>query len=100
MHEPYIEWRKKENLRPLSLPNKEKFYLDLQNIEHSWSGRMDIGGIGNTFIVEAEQQLVNAIELFEIGYFDCAYFLCVRLLIYQPLWFIWRICHMKNATHI
>ena len=67
MHEPYIEWRKKENLRPLSLPNKEKFYLDLQNIEHSWSGRMDIGGIGNTFIVEAEQQLVNAIELFEIG---------------------------------
>lgn len=74
MHEPYIEWRKKENLRPLSLPNKEKFYLDLQNIEHSWSGRMDIGGIGNTFIVEAEQQLVNAIELFEIGYFDCAYF--------------------------
>ena len=46
----------------------------MQNIEHSWSGRMDIGGIGNTFIVEAEQQLVNAIELFEIGYFDCAYF--------------------------
>ena len=74
MHESYIEWRKKENIRPLSLPNKENFYFDLQNIEHSWSGRMDIGGIGNTFVVEAEQQLINAIELFELGYFDCAYY--------------------------
>lgn len=30
--------------------------------------------IGNTFIMEAQQQLVNAIELFEMGYFDCAYY--------------------------
>ena len=35
---------------------------------------MDIGNIGNTFIIEAEQQLINAIELFEQGYFDCAYY--------------------------
>lgn len=74
MSDSYIEWRKHENIRPLTLPNIEKFYHDLQNIEHSWSGRMDIGNIGNTFIIEAEQQLINAIELFELGYFDCAYY--------------------------
>lgn len=69
----YITRRKNENIKPLVLSNKEKYYLDLINIEHSWSGRMDTN-ICNTFIVEAEQQLVNAIELFELGYFDCAYY--------------------------
>lgn len=69
-----IEWRKKENIRPVELPNKEKWYWALLNIEHSWSGRIDIGNIGNTFIMEAEQMLVNAIELFEMGYFDSAYY--------------------------
>lgn len=39
-----------------------------------WWARMDIWNIGNTFIMEAEQQLINAIELFEQGYFDCAYY--------------------------
>ena len=47
--------------------------MDLLNIEHSWSGRLD-NNVSNTFIMEAEQQLVNAIELFEEGYFDCAYY--------------------------
>ena len=70
----YIEWRKRENIKPNTLPNKDKFYMDLINIEHSWSGRMDVWSIGNTFIMEAEQQLINAIELFEAGYFDCAYY--------------------------
>ena len=69
----YVEWRKKQNVRAVVLPTKEKLYLDLMNIEHSWSGRMD-NNIGNTFIMEAEQILINAIELFEMGYFDCAYF--------------------------
>ena len=70
----YIEWRKNKNIRPLHLPNKEIFYMDLVNIEHSWSGRMDVWNTGNTFVMEAEQQLINAIELFEQGYFDCAYY--------------------------
>lgn len=39
----------------ITLLNKEKFYFDLVNIEHSWSGRMDTYGIGNAFIMEAEQ---------------------------------------------
>ena len=73
MTDSYISWRKSQNIKPITLPNKEKYYSDLLNIEHSWSGRMDTN-ICNTFIMEAEQQLVNAIELFEMGYFDCAYF--------------------------
>ena len=69
----YVLWRKEENIRPIEIPNKSKLYYDLMNIEHSWSGRMDTN-IGNTFIMEAVQLLINSIELFEKGYFDCAYF--------------------------
>lgn len=74
MNDHFVEWRKKENIRPLSLPNKVKFYYDIQNIEHSFSGRIGEGGVVNTFVMEAAQQLINAIELFEAGYFDCAYY--------------------------
>lgn len=73
MTDSYVDWRKNQNIKPIVLPNKVKFYSDLINIEHSWSGRMDTN-ICNTFIMEAEQQLVNAIEMFELGYFDCAYY--------------------------
>lgn len=69
----YVLWRKKENIRPIEIPNKSKIYLDLLNIEHSWTGRID-ANIGNTFIMESVQLLINSIELFEMGYFDCAYF--------------------------
>ncbi len=72
--ENYISWKSAENIRPVSLPDKEKYYIDLLNIEHSWSGRIGVMNISNTFIMEAEQQLINAIELFEHGYFDCAYY--------------------------
>ena len=73
MTDSYVDWRKNQNIKPIALPNKVKFYSDLINVEHSWSGRMDTN-ICNTFIMEAEQQLVNAIEMFEFGYFDCAYY--------------------------
>lgn len=43
------------------------------NIEHSFSGRMDIR-LANTFIMEAVQLIVNSINLFELGYFDAAYY--------------------------
>ena len=69
----YSEWRRREYIRTIVLSNKEQYYIDLMNIEHSWSGRID-GNICNNFVMEAEQQLVNAIELFEQGYFDCAYY--------------------------
>lgn len=73
MTDSYVSWRKNQNIKPIELPNKVTFYSDLINIEHSWSGRMDTN-ICNTFIMEAEQQLVNAMEMFELGYFDCAYY--------------------------
>lgn len=73
MYDAYIDWRKRNNIRAIELPNKVQYYSDLINIEHSWSGRMD-GNICNTFIMESEQLLVNSIELFEQGYFDCAYY--------------------------
>lgn len=74
MIDGYIEIRNNRNIRPVIFPNKEKIFDDLINIEHSWSGRDDIWSTGNQFIMEAEQQLINAIELFEQGYFDCAYY--------------------------
>lgn len=73
MTDSYVDWRKSQNINPIEIPNKAGYYSDLVNIEHSWSGRMDTN-ICNTFIMEAEQQLVNAIEMFELGYFDCAYY--------------------------
>jgi len=73
MSDFYTEWCRQENIRPLPLPNKEKYYFDLLNIERSWSGRIGVAMV-NAFIMEADQQLINAIELFEQGYFDCAYY--------------------------
>lgn len=73
MTHSYSESRRKQSLRPLSLSNKEKYYFDLLNIEHSWSGRTDTN-VSNTFIMEAVQLLINAIELFEQGYFDCSFY--------------------------
>lgn len=74
MTDDYIEYRRSEYLRPLPLPNKKKFYTDIMNIEYSFSGIIGNGTIINTFILEAAQQLINSLELFEMGYFDCAYY--------------------------
>lgn len=69
----FLDFQKTKNMKLLKLDNKEKYYADLLNIEHSWSDRID-SNISNVFIMEAEQQLINSIELFELGYFDCAYY--------------------------
>ena len=74
MNDKYCEFRRREYIRPLELTNKEKFYADIMNIEYSFSGIIGNGQIINTFILEAAQELINAIELFEMGYFDCAYY--------------------------
>ena len=70
----FSDIKKTQHIRPITLPDKEKYYFDLQNIENSWSGRADLWNFGNAFIREAEHLLINAIELFELGYFDCAYY--------------------------
>lgn len=70
----YLQSRKTRFIKPIAIPNKEKYYLDLSNIENSFSGLIEDGRIINTFILEAVQLLINAIELFENGYFDCAFY--------------------------
>lgn len=69
----YIKYIENNILKNDSL-NKLKYYMDIYNIEHSLSGRLD-GNISNLFIKEAAQQLINAVKLFSDGYFDCAYYL-------------------------
>ena len=67
------ENRKKEFIKELKIDNKEELIWDLFNIEHSFSGRMDTP-YANLFIEEAVQLIINAIKLFDEGYFDCAYY--------------------------
>ena len=69
----YSEWRKKENIKHYIIPDAENYFEDLKNIEFSFSGRNDIP-LANTFIMESVQLIVNSISLFELGYFDCAYY--------------------------
>ena len=69
----YMKWRLSENIRPTELSSINQYISDLQNIENSWSGLVSAVNL-NTFIMEAVQQLINAMVLFEQGYFDCAYY--------------------------
>ncbi len=74
MTDHWVDYRSKENIRPVEIPDRDKFFRDIQNIEDSFSGRMDAGSIINTFIMESAQLLMNSLVLFEQGYFDAAYY--------------------------
>lgn len=69
----FTKHRETQSLVPLKIENKEKYYTDLINLEESWTGRMD-AQIGNTFILEAVQLIINSITLFEQGYFDSSFY--------------------------
>mgnify|MGYP001042558826 CR=1 FL=1 len=69
----FISHIENENIIPNSLPEKKQYYLDLMNIEHSFTGRLDVM-FSNDFFREASQLIVNAITLYEKGYFDCAFY--------------------------
>ncbi|OZI12182.1 teicoplanin resistance protein VanZ [Bacillaceae bacterium SAS-127] len=69
----YVEYKEKNLLVPMEISNKKEYYNDLMNIEQSWTGRVD-AQISNTFIRETIQLIINAISLFESGYFDCAFY--------------------------
>lgn len=69
----FLKYRENQHLVPVEIPKKESYYYDLMNIEHSFTGRVD-AWLSNTFIDESAQLIVNAINLFEMGYFDCAYY--------------------------
>ena len=76
----FIKHKENEYLVPVTIEEKESYYYDLMNIEHSFTGRVD-AWITNTFIMEAAQLIINAIHLFEMGYFDVN----IRLYFWQYL---------------
>ena len=69
----FTSYKENENIIPNSLPEKEQYYLDLMNIEHSFTGRLDVM-FSNDFFREASQLIINSITLYEKGYFDCAFY--------------------------
>lgn len=64
----------KQRISPVNLPDKDEFYDGVLEIEHSMTERMDVLDIANVFIWEAAQLLANSIDLFEMGYFDAAFY--------------------------
>lgn len=60
-------------IKPIELPNADEYLFDLYNISlantgfvHAWDS--------NLFFDEAIQLIANAIKLFQLGYFDCAFY--------------------------
>ena len=69
----FIKFKEDQYLISVEIKEKETYHADIINIEESFTGRLD-AWISNTFVQESVQLLINAINLFEIGYFDCAYY--------------------------
>jgi len=60
-------------IKPLELPNMEKFVRDINNISFATTGFVHAWE-SNLFFEEACQLIVNAIKLFQLGYYDCAFY--------------------------
>lgn len=60
-------------ITPLELPNVEKFVSDINNISFATTGFVHAWE-SNLFFDEACQLIINAIKLFQLGYFDCAFY--------------------------
>jgi hypothetical protein len=60
-------------IKTLELPNAERYIHDLSNIEFATTGFVHAWET-NLFFDEACQLIVNAIRLFQNGYFDCAFY--------------------------
>lgn len=61
------------NIKPLPLPNASEYLEDLNDLRFSDSGML--AEVNPFFFVnEACQLLANSVKLFELGYFDCAFY--------------------------
>lgn len=61
------------NIKPLPLPNAREYLEDLSDLRFSDSGML--AEVNPFFFVnEACQLLANSVKLFELGYFDCAFY--------------------------
>ena len=68
----------RSELIPIDLENKEYYYRMIYSISSSLTSEIIIDFINsnriNLFIIESAQVLANSIRLFELGYFDAAYY--------------------------
>lgn len=62
-----------QNIKPIELPNANKYLFDLHNISQATTGFVHALD-SNLFFDEAIQLIGNAIKLFKLGYFDCAFY--------------------------
>jgi hypothetical protein len=69
----FTKYKETNNLIETTLPDKEVYYQDLNNIDYSLTGRID-AMFSNRFFQESVQLIINSITLFEKGYFDCAFY--------------------------
>lgn len=72
----YVDFRINDNVRKYQLEDKNEIIYDLLALDNSFTGRIG-ASVANTFILESAQMLVNSITIFEMGYFDAAYY-CLR----------------------
>ena len=68
-HTAYDNWC----IKPIELPNAEEYLYDLYNISHASTGLIHAWD-SNFYFKEASQLIANAIKLFQLGYFDCAFY--------------------------
>ena len=68
----------RSELIPMDLENKEYYYRMIYSISSSLTSEIIIDFVNsariNLFIIESAQLLANSISLFELGYFDAAYY--------------------------
>ena len=60
-------------IKPLELHDAEKYICDIDNIAFASTGFVHAWE-SNLFFDEACQLIVNAIKLFQLGYYDCAFY--------------------------
>lgn len=68
-----MEWNNQWNIKPLSLPKANEYLEDLSDLRLADSGILtEVNPF--FFVNEACQLLANSVKLFELGYFDCAFY--------------------------
>lgn len=62
-----------DHLKPTKLKDKELFVNASLDIQHSFTGRLDMLGL-HIFFIEAATMIRNAVKLYEEGFFDAAFY--------------------------
>ncbi len=68
-----VGFKEQWDIKPLSLPRANEYLTDLTDLKFSNSGL--VAKVNPFFFInEASQLLANSVKLFELGYFDCAFY--------------------------